>query len=102
MDELPDTGETQENWYYVIVQDPSSPTEEFVGFSDSRSDEKFIPVFKTKQQAVDCFALMPKDVFNGKYAVQAVIREDLLSVADQHGHTLYLLDERGAILDTIT
>ncbi len=101
MDELLATGEARENWYYVIIQDPSSSTEQFVGFSDTQSDEKFIPVFKTKQQAVDCFALMPKDVFNGKYAVQAVIRDDLLAAAKVHGHKLYLLDERGAILDTI-
>lgn len=101
MEELIDIPEIDEIWYYVIIQNPASSTEQYVGFSDSQSDEKFIPVFKTKEQATECFALMPKDLFNGKYAVQAVIEEDLLSVAKSHGHTIYLLDEKGTILDTI-
>ncbi len=93
--------QTNENWYYVIIQDPASETEQYVGFSDSQSNERFIPTFKTKENAKQCFALMPKDIFNGKYAVQAVIEEDLLKVAKDNDHTLYLLDEKGTILDTM-
>ncbi len=68
----------KENWYYAIIQEPGSSTEQFVGFSDSDSEEKFIPIFSTKDDAQKCFALMPKDLFNGQYDLQAVIEEDLM------------------------
>ena len=91
--------EINENWYYIIIQDPGESTEQFVGFRDGKTDEKFIPAFKTKDQAKACFALMPKDLFNGAYDTQAVIEEDLLEVANDNGHKLYLLDEKGSILE---
>jgi hypothetical protein len=87
-----------EQWYYVIIQDPDASTAQFVGFEDKKTHEKFIPAFKTKEQATACFAMMPKDLFSGTYDVQAVIDEDLLSAADKNGHKLYLLDEKGTIL----
>jgi hypothetical protein len=90
--------ETAENWYYIIIQDPNTQTEQFVGFSDGKSKEKFLPAFNTKEEARACFALMPKDLFNGKYDTQAVIEDDLLAVANEHGHKIYLLDEKGTIL----
>ncbi len=88
-----------ENWYYIIIQDPGTPTEQFVGYQDSKTDEKFIPAFNTKEEAQACFALMPKDLFNGSYDAQAVIDEDLFAVAKEYGHKIYLLDGKGAILD---
>ena len=90
--------ETAENWYYIIIQDPNTQTEQFVGFSDGKTKEKFVPAFKTKEEARTCFALMPKDLFNGKYDTQAVIEDDLLAVANENGHKIYLLDEKGTIL----
>ena len=101
MDEHIELNGTQDKWYYVIIQDPSSATEQYVGFSDDQTQEKFIPAFKSKEEAKECFALMPKDLFNGSYAVQAVIEDDLLEIAQTNGHKLYLLDEKGTILKTI-
>ena len=86
-----------ENWYYVIVQDPGTSNEQFVGFSEE-THEKFLPAFKSKQEAENCFTLMPKDVFTKKYDSQAVIEEDLLQAAAENGHKIYLLDEKGCIL----
>ncbi len=91
----------KENWYYAIIQEPGSSTEQFVGFSDSDSEEKFIPIFSTKDDAQKCFALMPKDLFNGQYDLQAVIEEDLIEMAKKNNHNLYLLDAKGTILDTL-
>ncbi len=90
---------TDENWYYVILQDPHSETEQFVGFDDGKTKEKFLPAFKTKDTAKACFALMPKDLFNGEYGTQAVIEDDLLAVADENGYKIFLLDEKGTILE---
>jgi hypothetical protein len=88
----------EKTWYYVIIQNPGSPSEQFVGFNDGESTDKFLPAFKTKEQAIACFALMPKDLFNGEYDTQAVIGEDLLAVANDNKHKVYLLDEKGTIL----
>lgn len=95
------TAKTEDAWYYVIVQDPGSSTEQFVGFKDPETQDKFIPAFKTKDEARACFALMPKDLFNGDYDAQAVIREDLVNSAGSDGHQVYLLDAKGTILDYI-
>lgn len=70
-----------------------------MGFSDEKTKEKFIPAFKTKEDAQACFTLMPKDIFNATYGIQAVIEEDLLGTAMKNGHKIYLLDEKGTILN---
>ncbi len=90
-----------ETWYYVIVQNPGKEEEELVGFFDSDTNEKFIPSFKTKEEATKCFSLMPKDVFNGKYETQAMIGEDLLGAVKENGHKIYLLDKNGKILELL-
>jgi hypothetical protein len=87
-----------ENWYYVIVQDPGTSKEQFVGFSQEDTDEKFLPAFKTKQDAEKCFTLMPRDVFKKKYDSQAIIEEDLILAAAENGHRIFLLDEKGCLL----
>ena len=87
-----------DNWYYVIIQDPGDSTEQVVGFSKEDTDEKFLPAFKTKEDAESCFALMPRDIFEKRYDSQAIIEEDLLLAASENGHKIYLLDEKGCIL----
>lgn len=99
MNELNQNKEINKNWYYIIIQEPGTPTEQFVGYEDSKTNEKFIPAFKTKEAAKECFSLMPKDLFTGSYDLQAVIDDDLFAVAKEHGHKIYLLDGKGAILD---
>ena len=90
-----------ENWYYVIVQDSGEPTEQVVGFSEENTHKKFLPAFKTKQDAESCFARMPRDIFNKKYDSQAIIEEDLLQAAAENGHKIYILDEKGSILNPL-
>ena len=99
MDELTKKAESDKDWYYIIIQNPETSTEQFVGFNDSKTDEKFIPAFKSKEQAQACFTLMPKDLFNGQYDTQAVIDDDLFEIANKNGHRIYLLDEKGTLLD---
>ena len=101
MNEQNKTTGTNSAWYYVIVQDPGSCHEQFVGFNDPKTDEKFLPAFRTKESAKACFSIMPKDALNGQYDTQAVIQEDLITAAEKAGHNVYLLDEKGTILDYI-
>ncbi|MFA5904787.1 MAG: hypothetical protein WC836_12705 [Desulfobacula sp.] len=90
---------TNECWYYIIIQNPDTSSEQYVGFSDEKTKEKFIPAFKTKEDAQACFTLMPKDIINATYGIQAVIKDDLLGVAQENDHKIYLLDEKGTILN---
>ncbi len=99
MEEFTGKINTDDKWYYVIIQDPGTSTEQFVGYNDNKTNEKFIPAFKTKEQAKECFALMPKDLFTGTYDTQAVIEEDLIDIATTSGHKVYLLDAKGTILE---
>jgi hypothetical protein len=87
-----------DNWYYVIVQNPDTASEKLLGFIDEKTNEKFLPAFKTKQDAQKCFQLLPKDLFNEKYDIHAVIEEDLLSTAEKTGYQIFLLDDTGQIL----
>lgn len=98
-DQAQDIKTHDDTWYYVIIQNPETATEQYVGFVDQKTDEKFVPVFKTKDSAQACFALMPKDIIHAKYGIQAVIEEDLLNTAKRNGHRIYLLDEKGTILN---
>ncbi len=89
--------EVTDKWYYLIVQNPDTPIAQFLGFSQD-DGEKFLPVFKSKQDAKACFSLMPKDLFTGKYDVHAVIEEDVRTAAKEAGHKIFILDEDGKIL----
>lgn len=89
---------TKENWLYVIIQNPGTEEEEFLGYEDTKTQEKFIPAFKNQEDAKACFNLMPKDLFKAQYDTQAVIQEDLVRTAEENGHKIYLLDEKGRIL----
>ena len=90
-----------ENWYYVIVQNPDTATEQFVGFSEENTNEKFLPAFKTQQDAEACFALMPRDIFNERYDIHAIIEEDLFLAVVENGYKIFLLDEKGRLLKSL-
>ncbi|MCK5835856.1 MAG: hypothetical protein KAH09_01200 [Desulfobacula sp.] len=88
----------KEDWYYIIVENPGTSGEKFVGYADKEIDINFIPAFKTKEISQQCFLLLPKDIMNNKYEIHAVIKDDLLNQAAETGHKIYLLDEKGRIL----
>ncbi len=90
-----------DNWYYVIVQNPGTSSEEVLGFMDDVSQQKFLPAFKTKQDAQSCFHKLPKDLFKETYDIHAVIEEDILAAAKNGGHQVFLLDETGRVLKPV-
>ena len=89
-------------WYYIIVQNPGTSNEQFVGYTDKETGSTFIPAFKTKEIAQQCFLLMPKDIMNNKYDVQAIIKEDLIHQTQKNDYEVFLLDDKGSILEKIT
>jgi len=93
---------TDNKWFYIVVQNPGTNDEEYMGFMHDETKKTFIPAFATKEEAQQCFLMMPKDIMHKKYEVQAVIREDLISIAETSGFHVYLMDDRGRIKEKLT
>lgn len=96
------SNQIKDTWYYVIIQNPETAGEQFVGYTDKKNGATFIPAFKTKETAQQCFPIMPKDIINNKFEVQAVIREDLMTLAQKNGYAVFLMDDKGSILEKIS
>lgn len=87
----------KKQWIYVVVQDPGTSSEELMGFASQAIDAPFIPAFESKEEAQQCFLIMPKDLLKKKYEIQAIIREDLIDQAKAGGYKIFLMDEKSAI-----
>lgn len=88
-------------WFYIVVQNPGASDEQFMGYTDKETKATFIPCFKSKEIAQQCFLLMPKDIIKEKYEVQAIIKEDLIDLAEKQNYEIFLLDDKGKILKQI-
>ncbi len=89
----------KEDWLWVMIQDPGRE-ETIVGMHDEKGAFSFIPMFREKDAALQCFLNLPREP-GKKYEPQAVIFEDLLGHAKENGVLLYLLDGEGKILKKI-
>lgn len=96
------SNQIKDTWYYIIIQNPETAGEEFVGYTDKKTGSTFIPAFKTKEIAQQCFLIMPKDIMNHKYEAQAVIKEDLMTLAQKNGYGVFLMDDKGRVLEKIS
>lgn len=94
-------GKMKDIWYYIIVQNPETPVSQILGYTDEKTKATFIPAFKTKETAQQCFMIMPKNIMKEKYEVQAMILEDLSVHAKKTGHEVLVLDDVGRILEKI-
>jgi len=92
----------KDTWYYIVVQNPGIFNEHFVGYTDEKAGATFIPAFKTKETAQQCFLIMPKDIMKNKYEIQAILKEDLLDHAQENKYEVFLLDDKGRILEKIS
>ena len=89
-------------WYYIIVQNPGISNEQFMGYKDKETNATFIPAFKIKEIAQQCFLILPKDIMNNKYEIQAIIKEDLMDHARKNDYKVFLLDDKGSILEKLS
>lgn len=96
------TKQPKETWYYVIVQNPGTGAEEIMGYEHEETGIPFIPAFASKEIAQQCFLLMPKDIMKEKYEPQAIIKEDLVLFAKEKEHGLFLLDDKGCIVEELS
>ncbi len=95
------SAKSNDKWYYIVVQDPGSPDEQFMGYEDKTNGMVFIPAFASKEEATQCFMVMPKDIMKHKYEVQAIIKDDLTAHASKSGYKIFLLDDKGQVVQEI-
>ncbi|MDY0374220.1 MAG: hypothetical protein RBQ72_00640 [Desulfobacterium sp.] len=87
----------KDQWLFIVVQNPGTGSEQFMGFKTRDDEQEFIPAFESRQEAEQCFLIMPKDVMKNKYEVQAIHRDDLILTARDNGFNLFLMDDKSRI-----
>ena len=88
-----------DQWVWVVVQDPGGK-EQFFGQHDKLENISYIPVFRSKEEAQQCFMNMVHRK-NCKYEVQAILFEELVKDAKASGFMIFLLNDSGDILEKI-
>ena len=88
-----------DQWVWVVVQDPGG-TEQFLGQHDKLENISYIPVFRSKEEAQQCFMNMARRK-NCRYEVQAILFEELAKDAAASGFMIFLLNDSGDILEKI-
>jgi hypothetical protein len=92
----------KEKWLFVIIQNPGTTNEQFLGYAVGDNGESFIPAFSSKEAAQQCFLIMPKDIMHNQYEIQAIIEEDLLAQTLREQYDVVLMDDKGRIVEKLT
>ena len=85
-----------DEWVYVFVCDPG-PGETYFGLYSEEKDINFIPVFRSRDEANDCFLELPRKK-GVKHELQAVHIEEINEAAAKHGFVVTLVDSDGKII----
>lgn len=88
--------EQDKGWVYVFVTGPEG-SETFLGLYNEEKDVDFIPAFKSKDDANDCFLSMPREK-GKKYEVQAIHIEELNEEAEKNGFSVAMVDQDGQVI----
>lgn len=83
-------------WVYVFVCDPEKE-ESFLGLYDAEKDVQFIPAFRSKEEANDCFLNLPREK-GKKYELQAVHLEELHAEAKKNNYLVAMVDQEGRVI----
>jgi hypothetical protein len=88
--------EKMNGWVYVFVCDPEKE-ESYLGLYDAEKDVQFIPAFRSKEEANDCFLNLPREK-GKKYELQAVHLEELHAEAKKNNYLVAMVDQEGRIV----
>lgn len=83
-------------WVYVFVCDPGNE-ESFLGLYNAEKEVNFIPAFRSKEEANDCFLTLPRQK-GKKYELQAVHIEELHETATKNDFAVALVDSEGKVI----
>ncbi len=85
-------------WVYVFVLNPGKD-ESFLGLYSEEQDIHFIPAFRTREEANDCFLSLPREK-GKKYELQAIHIEELHEAAAKNNCTVAMIDQDGKVIKT--
>ncbi len=85
-----------EGWVYVFVCDPGEK-ESFLGLYNAEKQVHFIPVFRSKEEANDCFLDIPREK-GIKYELQAVHLDELQADATKNNFVVAIVGRDGKII----
>ena len=88
------------NYVWVIVERTRND-ENFLGMADE-DGEGFIPVTAEKDQALILLGRLPETEGVFSRSVEAIHRSQLLGQAQDEGFSVYLVDEKGHVLEHLT
>ena len=88
--------EQGEGWVYVFVCEPGE-NESYFGLYNKEKDVNFIPAFRTKDEANDCYLELPREK-GKKYELQAVHIEELDESASKSGFIVAMVDGSGKVV----
>ena len=83
-------------WVYVFVCDPEKD-ETFLGLYNAEKDVHFIPAFRSKEEANDCFLNLPREK-GKKYELQAIHIEELHEAAAKNNYAVAMIDQDGKLI----
>lgn len=84
-------------WVYVFVCDPGKD-ESFFGLYNAERNVHFIPAFRTKDEANDCFLNLPREK-GKKYELQAIHVDELNEAAAKHNYAVAMIDQDGKVIE---
>ncbi len=90
------TKQLVKDWVYVFVCDPGSD-ESFLGLYNEGEGLNLIPTFRSKEDANDCFLLLPREK-GKKYELQAIHIEELQEAAVENDFLVTMVDSEGKII----
>lgn len=96
MEENNSADKNTEGWVYVFVCDPG-PGETYFGLYNEEEDINFIPVFRTREEANDCFLELPRKK-GVKHECQAVHVDEITEAAEKNGFVVAIVDADGKVI----
>jgi len=89
-----------ETWIWVVIENPEK-NEKIVGQRGKKGNIPFIPVYKSKEEAMQCMNLLARKP-GSIYEAQAILYEDVKKYAAENGFMIFLLDGSGTVIEKIT
>jgi hypothetical protein len=86
-------------WVWIAAKIPEE-SQQILGLHDQEKDIWFIPVFLTKEEALQGLLNLPREK-GVKYEVQAIHSDDLVKQSAENGFMLYILNADSEIIEKL-
>jgi len=88
-----------DTWVWVFVQDPEK-NQEILGQRDEENDISFVPMFQSKEEALQCLNFLKRQP-GRKYEAQAILYEELVRYTAENQFVIFLTDGEGLVKERI-